>query len=193
MLLLHTCCTPCALPILEYLDNYYQRRNLYLRSQLALYFYSRNIFHRSEYEKRKLEVKKIAKIYSIIAYYGAYDHNKWLTYLSKNLFLSPADYKENSQRCQQCFFWRLRQLFIFAQMNRFNQVATTLSINMFKDTRFINEVGHKLSRQYKKHPIKYITFDLNSQRAYQREKELLAKYHLYHQHYCGCEFSRKKI
>ncbi len=180
MLLLHTCCAPCALPIIEYLINDKKE------SEITLYFENSNIWPREEYQKRLREVEKIAKIYNLNLIKARYKHQKWLEFLKNKLPKSLADYPENDLRCLICFQFRLLKTALGAQAAGFKKFGATLSINRFKDTDFINQYGQKLAQE---NNLTYIRFPLDPQEAHQKEKELCQKYHLYSQKYCGCEFS----
>ena len=180
MILLHTCCAPCTLPILEYFLKDEKTKNI------TLYFYNPNIYPEKEYKKRLEEVKKISKIYNLKLIIGEYDHDKWLTYLKQSLPNSLASYPENNERCLSCFSFRLDKTAKFAKDNNFKNFTTTLSINRFKDTKFMNNYAQKLAKQY---DLNYIFLNIDSFKAHQKEKELVKKYNLYSQKYCGCEFS----
>ncbi len=181
-MLIHTCCAPCALPIIEYLLNQKQNKDI------VLYFYNPNIYPKQEHIKRLEQVKKISKIYNLKLIIDEYEHDKWLEYLKKSLLYSLESYPENDKRCLSCFSFRLDKTVEFAKENGFKEFATTLSINRFKDIKFINDYGFKIAKQ---NNLKYITFDLEPFQAYQKEQELIKKHNLYSQKYCGCEFSIK--
>ena len=182
MLLLHTCCAPCALSIIEYLVNDKKE------SQIALYFENSNIWPKEEYKKRLQEVEKIAKIYNLDLIKARYKHKKWLEFLKNKLPKILTDYPENDLRCLICFQFRLLKTVLKAQAAGFKEFGTTLSVNRFKDTDFINQYAQKLARE---NNLTYIQFPLDPQKAHQKEKELCQKHNLYSQKYCGCEFSKK--
>ncbi len=178
-MLLHTCCAVCALPIIEYL----------LREKvkdITLYFYNPNIYPQGEYEKRLKDVEKISEIYRLKLIIGGYEHSKWLDYVKKSLPQLPEFYSENSERCLSCFRFRLEETVKFAKKNNFDEFTTTLNVNRFKNTEFINKYGKSLANKYK---IKYKRFDIDFNKAYGLGLKLSKKYHLYRQRYCGCEFS----
>lgn len=181
-LLLHTCCAPCALPILDYLIKHEI-------TDIVLYYYNPNIYPKAEYSRRLEEVKKIAKIYKLGIIEGEYCHKKWLRYITESLPQPPANYPENSQRCLVCFSFRLKNTAKLAWQKNFSEFATTLSVNRFKDTEFIDDLGEKLAVKY---GIKYRKFFLDPNQAYQVGLQLSRKYNIYRQKYCGCEFSMSK-
>jgi len=181
MLLLHTCCAPCALPIIEYLLTFKTAK------EIVLYFYNPNIFPKAEYQKRLQALKKIAHLYHLKLITGSYEHQKWLNYLKNNLTQPLNSYQENQERCLKCFEFRLHQAIQFAQENHFDEWTTTLSVNRFKDVNFINQYGQQLSQKFS---VKYLYLNLDSYIAHQRERELVKQYNIYSQKYCGCEFSQ---
>ena len=178
-MLLHTCCGPCALPIIEYLSK--------KGVKPIIYFDNPNIFPYSEYKKRYKAVRKIGKIYGLKVYHGRYIHNDWLKYLKTNLELDPKQYKENDKRCLMCFKYRLVKAVKFAKNKKMDAFGTTLSVSKFKDIKFINDYGQKLAKEY---GVEYVTFDIDPNFSYQQEIELSKKYNIYRQKYCGCEFSK---
>ena len=179
-LLLHTCCAPCALPILEHLAEEKKVKNI------ILYFYNPNIFPQQEYTKRLKQVKKIAKAYNLKLVIEKHDHQKWLNYLCQSLPHPLESYPENNERCLNCFVIRLNQTIKYAQEKNISYFATTLSINRFKNIEFINSYGLKKAKELN---LNYATFDLDPFKAHQLELKLVKKYNLYSQKYCGCEFS----
>ncbi len=180
-MLLQTCCAVCALPIIEYLLKEGRAKDI------TLYFYNPNIYPEEEYIKRLKDVEKISKIYKLKFINGNYTHDKWLEYIKKSLPKPPEKYPENSDRCLSCFRFRLEETVEFAQKNNFNEFSTTLSVNRFKNTEFIDKYGKFLSNKYK---IKYKKFNIiDFNEAYELGLKLSKKYHLYRQRYCGCEFS----
>ncbi|MCK4805591.1 MAG: epoxyqueuosine reductase QueH [Candidatus Pacebacteria bacterium] len=183
-MLLHTCCATCALPIIEYLLTEEKV------GDITLYFYNPNIYPEEEYNRRLEDVGKIAKIYKLKLIVGKYEYGKWLDYIKKSLPQSPEEYLENSDRCLNCFRFRLEETVKFAQKNNFDEFATTLSVNRFKNTEFINEYGKSLAN---KHKIKYKEVNIDFNKAYELGLKLSKKYHLYRQKYCGCEFSIKPV
>ncbi len=179
-MLLHTCCATCALPIIEYLLTEEKV------GDITLYFYNPNIYPEEEYNKRLKDVEKIAKIYKLKFVNENYFYDEWLKYIKKSLPQSPEKYLENSDRCLSCFHFRLEKTIEFAKKNNFDEFATTLSVNRFKNIDYINQYAKKLAKKYQ---LVYKAFDLNPNKAYKLGLKLTKKYNLYRQKYCGCEFS----
>ena len=179
-MLLHTCCATCALPIIEYLLTEEKV------GDITLYFYNPNIYPEEEYNKRLKDVERIAKIYKLKFVNGNYLYDEWLKYIKKSLPQSLEKYLENSDRCLSCFRFRLEKTIEFAKKNNFDEFATTLSVNRFKNIDYINQYAKKLAKKYQ---LTYKVFDLDPNKAYKLSLKLSKKYNLYRQKYCGCEFS----
>ncbi len=179
ILILHTCCAPCALPIIDFFLHKTPKK-------IILYWENSNIFPFEEYQRRLQEVQKIAKIYHLQLYQGEYRHQEWLSYIKNHLSHPPAFYKENGERCLYCFRFRLEKVVNFCVKNQYKEWTTTLSVNRWKNTNFINSLGRELSVKYKLH---YFNIPLEPKSAYQRGVKLSHQYQIYRQKYCGCEFS----
>ncbi|MGB9763353.1 MAG: epoxyqueuosine reductase QueH [Minisyncoccia bacterium] len=182
-LLLHSCCAPCALPLIEYLKNN-------TNYEIIIFYSNSNIFPLEEYNKRLNALKKVSKIYSLILIEDEYDHSKWLKYLMQNLPLPLASYKENENRCLKCFEFRILRTIEKAKELKIDSFATTLSVNRFKDTQYINEFALKIAKQ---NNLSYYQFDLDPFKSHQRSRELVKQYNIYSQKYCGCEFSFNEV
>jgi len=68
-ILLHTCCAPCALPVLDYFEN---NGNI---SDITLFFFNPNIYG-EEYIKRLEYVKKIGEHYKVFVIEGENKHDR---------------------------------------------------------------------------------------------------------------------
>jgi predicted adenine nucleotide alpha hydrolase (AANH) superfamily ATPase len=181
-MLLHICCAPCGLPIIDYLIHDAKMG----AEDLALYFYNPNLYPPGEYLKRLKEVEKIAQIYGVTLIEGKYDNKEWLVHLKRNLVKEPESYFENEERCKECLVFRLNDFASKAKELGYAKIATTLSLNRYKDTEFINSWGTKLAT---KMSLQYETFPLDKTDAYNKSLELTKKYNIYRQKYCGCEYS----
>ncbi len=179
MLILHTCCAGCALPIIEYFKK---DKN----PEILLYFSNSNIFPFQEYERRLKDVKRIAEYYNIGFKEDDYNHKEWLNYLALNLNKAPESYPENSDRCKKCFEFRLRKTVEFVKNHNFKDFATTLSVSLYKDTDYINQFASNLAKE---NNLNYIEIDLSPKIAKKESLWLSKIFNIYRQKYCGCEFS----
>jgi len=191
MLLLHVCCGPCAIPVLE---RYFKRLKAG-QNNLVLYFDNPNIWPFKEKEKRLDAVAKIADLYQTKLMLGSAPHSEWRAFLKSKLSQPLRSYSENGERCSACFEFRLEKTALFAKQNNFQEFATTLSLSRFKDTKSINQFGKKLAKKYgliyQALKQNYSKKQTKEQRFAEHKKniEFCQKHDLYRQKYCGCEFS----
>ena len=126
-LLLHVCCGPCSLYVLQKLQADFA---------VSGFFYNPNIQPFREYEFRRLELAKIAEKFAWPMVYAAYDMREWFAAI-RGLEREP----ERGRRCPVCFRFRLEKAFLYAREHGFDVVASTLSISPYKVTAQINEQG----------------------------------------------------
>lgn len=177
-LLLHSCCAPCSSYCLEYLTEYFS---------VTVLYYNPNISPASEYEKRVDELKRLinelpAK-HPVSFLEGRYIPDEFYSAV-KGLENEP----EGGKRCHVCYELRLREAAAAAAANSFDYFTTTLSISPLKDAEKLNEIGGKLSAEYK---VNYLYSDFKKKNGYKRSIELSQKYGLYRQNFCGCAFSKR--
>lgn len=176
-LLLHACCAPCSSYVLEYLAEHFN---------ITVFFYNPNITEKEEYEKRKNELKRLIAEkpfrYPVKMIDGDY---------SPQIFFDMAKGMENiaegGERCFLCYEIRLRETARLAKELDFEYFCTTLSVSPHKNAAKLNELGGRLSDEYK---IPYLYSDFKKRNGYKRSIELSAQYGLYRQNYCGCIYSR---
>lgn len=176
-LLLHACCAPCSSYVLEYLAEHFN---------ITVFFYNPNITEKEENEKRKNELKRLIAEkpfrYPVKMIDGDY---------SPQIFFDMAKGMENiaegGERCFLCYEIRLRETARLAKELDFEYFCTTLSVSPHKNAAKLNELGSRLSDEYK---IPYLYSDFKKRNGYKRSIELSAQYGLYRQNYCGCIYSR---
>ncbi|MBT6691641.1 epoxyqueuosine reductase QueH [Candidatus Parcubacteria bacterium] len=173
-LLLHTCCGPCAIYVIEELLKQYQ---------VTVYFYNPNIHPRKEYLARKVEVKKYLEKIDVEFIEGDYNTKDWFEQI-KGLEHEP----EKGRRCDVCFNLRLGEVVRRAKDNGFAAWATTLSISPHKDYKKISEIGQALS---KKHDIEFVDRDWKKQEGYKISCNMSKVEGFYRQDYCGCVYSKR--
>ena len=204
-LLLHSCCAPCSSYCLKYLAEYFDITDLY---------YNPNITDREEYDKRKAELGRLIEIYNEegilseegmaadgtghrdIAVHGNGNRRGRIRFIEgryePELFFKMADplkdIPEGGRRCYLCYELRLREAARCARDGGFDFFTTTLSISPHKNADWINEIGERLSEEYK---VKHLPSDFKKRDGYKTSIELSAKYGLYRQDYCGCVYSRR--
>ncbi|OGB89550.1 hypothetical protein A2625_01345 [candidate division WOR-1 bacterium RIFCSPHIGHO2_01_FULL_53_15] len=179
-LLLNVCCAPCALPLIDHLINSAQK------DEVAFLFSGSNIHPHEEYDRRLEATRKIAVIYEVKLFEGAYDHEAWLDFVRANVPMPPETYQENGKRCEACYQYRLDETARLAKQEGFDSFVATLSVSRFKDTSFINEYGTKLAESA---GLNFVVMPIDAHEAHRHGVALSKQHGIYRQKYCGCEFS----
>ena len=172
-MLLHLCCAPCSVYVLEKLSKDYD---------VVGFFYNPNIQPEKEYQFRKRELEKIANKKDWNIFYSDDDIKEW--------FEAVREFRwepERGKRCSICFTLRLRKTFKQAKKYDFKVVASTLSISPYKNTRQINEVGMSLSREF---CIEFLPENFKKKDGYQIGEKMAHEQGIKHQDYCGCVYSK---
>jgi predicted adenine nucleotide alpha hydrolase (AANH) superfamily ATPase len=173
-LLLHSCCAPCSIYVLEKLAKDYQ---------LTIFFYDPNIHPRKEYNLRRDEMQEYAKKIAIDFEEGPYDSAEWFA-KTKGL----EDEPEKGQRCEVCFDIRLGQTAKKAREENYDLWTTVMSISPHKDVSQINCVANKLAKEY---GVKFLEADWKKNNGFKIASEMSKKEGFYRQDYCGCLYSKK--
>lgn len=177
-LLLHACCAPCSSYVLEYLSRYFE---------ITLYFYNPNISSHEEYEKRRDELIRLVREMRIDGdvhiQEGVYEPEKF-----ELLARGREDLPERSERCRDCYRLRLTAAAEEARRGGYDYFTTTLSISPHKNADWLCEIGGELAETV---GVPYLYSDFKKKGGYLRSCELSAKYSLYRQPFCGCEYSRR--
>ena len=178
-LLLHVCCGPCFTYPYELIKDYFNITIIYNNS---------NIYPEEEYHRRLNELKSYLKAISADIKVVEFDYDN-VTY---NKDLEPyANQREGMDRCRLCFRKRLGQAIDYADEHNFDYVGTVMSISRFKNSQDLNKIGFELSEGKN---VKWLPADFKKNGGYEKSLDIVRKYGLYFQHYCGCKFSiREKI
>lgn len=172
-LILHTCCAPCMGYVFEALGDYFR---------ITSFFYNPNIAPAPEYLKRLAELKGFSRLKDFELVEGDYDLKAWTARVKPYRSLG-----ERSQRCRECYRYRLEETFRLAARRGVGIVTTTLSVSPYKDASMINGIGKELEKQYQ---IEFLEADFKKQDGYRKSMELSRVYGFYRQNYCGCAYSR---
>ena len=134
-ILLHSCCAPCSSYCLEYLTEYFN---------IAVFFYNPNISSKEEYSLRLSEQKRLIeempKKNSITLIEGEYRPSDFYE-IARGLEDAP----ERGERCQKCYYLRLKAAAMKAKEIKADYFATTLTLSPLKDSYTINSIGERLS------------------------------------------------
>ena len=176
-ILLHSCCAPCSSTCIDRLSD---------KAKLDIMYYNPNIEPEEEYLKRKEEQKRLIKLLNkdIKVLDCDYDNNKYHEVV-KGYEKEP----ERGRRCYICYKQRMEYTAKIAKEKGYDMFATTLTVSPYKVTKWINEIGFDLEKEYN---IKYLPTDFKKQDGYKKSIELSKKYNLYRQDYCGCIYSKKE-
>lgn len=171
-LLLHSCCGPCSTVVIERLKESFD---------LTVFYYNPNIEPKEEYEKRKVEQKKVCEAFGVFCVDSDWENKHWHEFVQ-----GLENEREGGARCEKCFFCRLLKTAEYAKENGFDVFATTLSVSPHKNTNVINAVGENISKQTK---LEFLPESFKKQDGYLRSVNLSKQFDLYRQNYCGCQFS----
>jgi predicted adenine nucleotide alpha hydrolase (AANH) superfamily ATPase len=170
--LLHACCAPCSIYVLEKLRTDYD---------VTVFFYNPNIHPRAEYEQRKEELKKYCQKIGINFIDADYDYQKWFALTTKH-----KTCPERGARCALCFRERLSVSAARAQADGFDLWGTTLTISPHKDAQLINQIGQELALENK---VEYYSSDWKKAEGFKIANQMSKDEGFYRQDYCGCVYS----
>ena len=183
-LLLHACCAPCSTYCLkEVLDAF----------DVTLYYANDNITDAAEWQKRLVELQKLAKIVNDGNFEVASKYPLKLVvqnFDSGRFFDVAHGYeheKEGGARCEKCFILRLTDAKFYAEQHGFDMFGTTLSVSPYKNSQLLNKIGLDLQTEN----LLWLPADFKKRDGYKESVRLSQKYQLYRQHYCGCVFSEQ--
>ena len=172
--LLHVCCGPCASACVPRLECE--------GADVTMFYANSNIDTAEEFEKRRVDSEKLARIDGVEFVCVKYDHEEWLREVASGL----EGEMEKGARCAKCFRYNLAKAAAYADANGFDAFTTSLSVSPHKQSAELFAAGHAvetggakfLERDFKKRD----GFKLSVARAKELER--------YRQNYCGCEFSK---
>lgn len=173
-LLLHSCCAPCSIYVLDQLAHDYD---------LTIFFYDPNIHPRKEYLLRRDEMKNYAKKVGVYFVEGEYESKKWFD-RAKGMEAEP----ERGKRCDMCFDMRLSKTAAKAKAEKYDMFATVLSISPHKDYQKISMIGNKLADQL---GIDFLDRDWKKKDGFKIGSKMSKEEGFYRQDYCGCIYSQR--
>ena len=176
-LLLHSCCAVCSSWVVNELSQYFN---------LTLYFNNSNIYPIKEFDKRLNELIRFInesnlKVDIIQTNYD----NKY----QMSMF-ALASQREGEERCQYCIERRMEDAFKYGQNNKFDYVATVMSVSRNKNSLLINKIAEKLQAKYE---CKYLFSDFKKRDGVLKTNEKVKEYNIYRQNYCGCVYSFPRL
>lgn len=174
-LLIHTCCAPCVSHVYELFAGSHD---------VTVFYYNPNIAPREEYGRRLSELERFGRARGFPLVVGDYNVREWTLRVEKY-----ADLGERSQRCWECYRFRLEESFRKAKEMGIAAVTTSLSISPHKDAAMINKIGKELEGTT---GVAFIEGDFKKNDGFRRSVELSREYGFYRQDYCGCVYSRRE-
>ncbi|MFA6486638.1 MAG: epoxyqueuosine reductase QueH [Candidatus Magasanikbacteria bacterium] len=171
--LLHTCCAPCSIAVIDELKNQFD---------LTVFFYNPNIFPEAEYLKRKAEVERVCREWEIPMVDHDYEAQEWHEKVGQGLASEP----EGGLRCPLCFKFRLAKTAEYAAKHGFDIFGTSLTSGRNKKADIINPIGVSFAKLYK---IKFYEEDWKKGGRQEKGRKMVAERNIYRQNYCGCQYS----
>ena len=170
-LLLHTCCAPCSVYVIDELRS----ENI----EPIVYWYNPNIHPYMEYKARMDCLKKYTESIGVKSifedYYG-------LDEFTKNVCCNL-----NSRCVDYCYRCRLEKTVKYAKEHGYDAFSTTLLVSIYQKHNVIIKIAEELSRKYN---IKFLYRDFRvGFRVGQNKARELG---LYMQKYCGCIYSEEE-
>lgn len=173
--LLHTCCAPCSIAIIDELKNQFA---------LTIFFYNPNIYPETEYIKRKNEVIKICQEWGVPMVDMDYEAEKWRETVARGFENEP----EGGKRCERCFKFRLAKAAKYAAENNFTYFGSSLTSGRNKKAEIINPLGQALAEHY---GLKFFAADWKRDGRQEKGRKMAEERGIYRQDYCGCVHSTR--
>lgn len=174
-LLVHLCCAPDALYVMELLKDDHE---------LSGYFYNPNIHPEEEYALRLHEAKRVAQLAGFSLIEEDYDCERWLGITRKY-----KDEPEKGRRCDVCYALRLERTAQKASKLGFDAFATVMSLSPWKKADVMNRIGRMFGHRYS---IDFLEANFKKKDGFRKSVELSRSHGLYRQDYCGCIYSRRR-
>ncbi len=172
--LLHVCCGPCSIIILQELQKQYD---------LTVHFYNPNIHPREEYDIRRDELVALCEEMKIPVVEEEYNVDEWFR-RTKGL----EEESEGGKRCRVCFHMRLDRVARYAKEHDFDLFSTSLTMGRNKKAEVINPLGIALG---KAHGVEFYVENWKKKGRIDLATAITKERGMYRQEYCGCVYSDK--
>lgn len=168
-ILLHVCCGPCMIYPLKK-----------LREQgfaISAFFYNPNIYPATEYKQRMQTVTDYAgRVHCQTTFAPSYNPGEFSDAIAGNY--------GRPQRCQACWYLRLKKTAQQAQKQGIGMFTTTLLVSPYQDKQLLNQAGEKAAVES---GIRFYFYDFSE--GYRESVRISKEEQMYRQKYCGCKFS----
>lgn len=167
-LLLHICCAPCAVAVV---DNLKQNQDI----ELSGFFYNPNIHPYEEFQKRKQSVAAMAEDYGIpMDYYDEFALEYWKNSLKG----------DKASRCRVCYTKRMDATAKLAREKGFDAFTSSLLISPYQDHELIKSLGEQMAQKY---GIQFYYQDFRE--LFRKSQNMARGKGYYMQKFCGCMYS----
>ena len=173
--LLHVCCAPCSIAVIDELCPIYD---------LSVLFYNPNIHPEEEYLKRKKEVIRVCKEWAVPIFDHDYDQSKWDEKV-RGLEGEP----EGGLRCVSCIELRLSRTAEIAKEQNIGLFGTTLTMGRNKKEIMITPLGESAGEE---HGVRYYVEDWKKKGREIKARAMVKERDIYRQTYCGCKYSIRR-
>lgn len=161
--LMHMCCAPCAIEPISILKDE--------KISFEGFFYNPNIHPIDEYERRRDTLKELEKKSKIkVNYINAFLQDTWESFEG-----------ETKDRCNMCYYMRLREAALFARDNSFDAFTTTLLISPYQNHDMIVDMAKRCESLT---GVEFFYRDFR--KVFRQGQNKAREMGLYRQKYCGC-------
>lgn len=164
-------------------------------------FANSNIDTPEEFEKRKAEAEKLAKVEGVRFAALPYDHDEWL----REVAAGYEDEPEKGRRCARCFRYNLAKAAAFAAAEGLEGFTTSLTVSPHKVSKVVFDAGRAAEADGNRKPSTavepddggrrpvFLAVDFKKREGFKLSVKRAAELGLYRQGYCGCEFSKMDV
>ena len=174
-LLLHACCAPCSVAIIDEMRSGHD---------LTVLFYNPNFYPEAEYVRRKAEVVRVCGQWGVSIVDMDYDNRAW----EREIGVIPQA-EERGPRCSACYRERLAVAARYAKDHGFDRFASSLSSGRTKKTAVINAIGRAVSETV---GLPFLDRDWKKGGRWEKGLALVKEFDIYRQDYCGCRWSAER-
>jgi predicted adenine nucleotide alpha hydrolase (AANH) superfamily ATPase len=169
-ILLHICCAPCAIyPVKTLRED---------GLEVMGFFYRHNIHPYSECLRRQETLQNYAgQIDLRVIYQEGYDLEGFI----RNVVFRESD------RCNYCYYDRLRSTALTAKRGKFDYFSTTLLYSKFQKHERVQSIGESIAKS-----VGVQFFYQDFRQGWKAGLEASKQLGMYRQQYCGCIYSEKE-
>jgi predicted adenine nucleotide alpha hydrolase (AANH) superfamily ATPase len=168
-ILIHACCASCASYVLAHLEK---------RFRVTAFYCNPNIEPAEEYELRLREMERVCSELGIELIEGPCDADGW-----RERTMPYRDMPERSERCWNCYGFRLEETARKAKELGTDYFTTTLSVSPHKVHARIVEAGNAAART---HGVVFLAEDFKKGDGFTKSVRRSRELGLTRQDYCGC-------